>query len=395
MLIFSCMSLVKTASTVRKTVVITAGIIALYVTFLILKNPIKQTWYTFFPPKNQPTLAFGLLDPIEFTKVSTLTVAPEYVLNTKTGKLPTDLAKQMAIYKYVQPAFSFSEGERAQQDAATLGFNDTMRISDLSSDLFKWQDVGFGGSLDIDTKTRTLSLDTPLASLGSLFPAGKLTQTTAIEMAKDLLTRLNRFSDKLYTLDTRGYQEVKFGKFGTAGVVEANSIPETQIARVDFFRKLKDFPILGPDPKQGLLQVYLRAPETEDENPQLNYPHVRAYHWEINTDASATYPLTPLELVWEQVKQNKGVVVNVTPQGASPFETPRTTRADRVLINDIYIAYFDNTKPQTFLEPIYVFEGNYTSTSGSGNITIYYPAVSNEHVRAPVNTQLPATPGQL
>ncbi len=390
------MSLVQTSAKVRKGVVITAAVIGLYITFLIVKNPIRQTWYAIFPPNDLPTVAFGYLDPLEFTETPIVSSVPEYVLNTPTGRLPTDLKDSLAVYKYVSPSFSFSEGERAQQDAATLGFTDTMRVSDLSSDVFAWQDVQFGGNLEVDTKTRILKLGTPLASLGSLFPAGKLTQTNAIEAAKELLQKINRFSDKLYTSDSRGYQEVRFGKFSGASVVEASSIPETQIARVDFFRKILEFPILGPDPKQALLQVYLRDPKTEDTFPQLNFPYVRAYHWEINTDEPATYPLTPIETVWEQISQNNGVVVNVTPQGASPFETPRATRVDRVLINEVYLAYFDNVTPQQFLQPIYVFEGNYITTAGSsGSITIYYPAVSSEYVRVPVNTQTPASPGQL
>src|SRR3989344_6413588 len=396
MLIFNCMSLVQTSSKVRKGVVITVAVISLYIIFLMVKSPIRQMWYAFFPPADLPTVAFGYLDPLEFTEAPIVSSVPEYVLNTPTGRLPTDLKTSLAVYKYVSPSFSFSEGKRAQQDAATLGFSDTMRVSDLSSDLFTWQDVQFGGNLKIDTKTRTLELETPLANLGSLFPVEKYTQTNAVAAARSLLQKVNRFNDKLYTSDMRGYQEVRFGKFSGTRVVEVDSIPETQIARVDFFRKILDFPILGPDPKQGLLQVYLRGPETKDAFPQLNFPHVRAYHWEINTGDSATYPLTPIETVWEQISQNNGAIVNVTPQGASPFETPLATRVDRVLINEVYFAYYDNITPQQFLQPVYVFEGNYTTGAGAFcSITIYYPAVSSEYVRAPVNTQTPASPGQL
>lgn len=383
------MNLVKMAATVRKTVVIITTLLALYIFVLIIKNPVKLTWYALFPPKDLPDYAFGLLDPLAFTEMPILSTISEFVLNTHTGVLPTDLENKMTVYKYVQPRFSFGEGERAQADAVTLGFTDDMRVSDLNQDVFIWQDVIFGGTLVINTQTRVVELSTPLGRLGSLLPAGILTQSAALEKAKSLLEQLDRFSDKLYTLETRGSQEVVFGKTQNDRVVEASSILEAQVARVDFFRKVKDYPILGPDPKQALLQVQLRAPDIGDGFPQLNYPRVRAYHWEIDTDTTATYPIIPVSQAWEQVLLGNGIISNVTPLGTSPFERVSPTRVDRVLVNDIYLAYFDDYISQTYLQPIYVFEGVYSNTgsNAAGNITIYYPAIGGTYIKQAVETQ--------
>jgi hypothetical protein len=383
------MNLVQIAAIVRKAVAILAILLFIYITALILKDPVQQTWYALLPPKDLPNYAFGLLDPLEFTEVPILTSDPNYVLNTRTGGLPTNLGNKMNVYQYVPPSFSFGEGERAQQDAATLGFNDDMRVSDLNAKVFVWQDVVFGGSLVINTQTRILYLTTPLSRIGSFFPAGQLTQTNAIANARLLLEELNRFSDKLYVLDTKGTQVVKFGKFLGNRVVEADSILEAQVARVDFFREVMDYPILGPDPKQGLLQVSMRAPNIEDGIPQLNYPKVKIYHWGIDTDSLATYPIIPVSTAWEKVTNNEGIIVNATPTETSPFEEAAPTRVEKILINDIYLAYFDNTLVQTFLQPIYVFEGAFTNREGgsAGTITIYYPAISGEYVRQPVANQ--------
>jgi hypothetical protein len=177
---------------------------------------------------------------------------------------------------------------------------------------------------------------------------------------------------------------VSYGKFKANGVVKADSPLEAQIARVDFFRNIFEFPILGPDPKKGLLRVYMRAPDNKLEFPQLNFPLVESYYWEVDVDESkvATYPAIPIGTAWSQVSQNKGVIANVTPNGASPFYDNPPTRLQRILINDVYLAYFDNTKPQKYLQPIYVFQGNFFGDNGqNGDITIYYPAISGQFVK--------------
>jgi hypothetical protein len=381
------MNLVQMSATVRKTVVIVTTLIILYITFLVLKNPVRETWYAIFPPKDLPDYAFGLLDPLSLTEVSLLSPVSEYVLNTQTGALPNDLENKMTVFKYVPPTFSFGGGEEAQKNALALGYDDTMRVSDLNQDIFVWKDVLFGGSLAIDTQTKILNLNnSSLGRLGSLLPAGVLTQESALEESKKLLQTLGRFSDKLYTLDTKGSQTVRFGKVRNRRVIEADSILETQLAKVDFFRQVKDYPILGPDPKQGLLQVILRAPEVTDRFRQLDYLKVLGYHWEIDTEDSATYPIIPVSQAWEQVLLGNGVISNVTPQGTSPFEGTLPARVEKVLITDVYLAYFDDHQPQTHLQPIYVFEGVYRSSGNNadGIITVYYPAISGTYVKQPV-----------
>lgn len=388
------MNLVETAELTKKILKGIAATLVLYFIFLGIKAPIKASWVALFPPKNQPTVAFGLVDPLQLTQVPIVGNNPEYVLNTADGSLPEDLETVMKIYKYKPVRYSYSAGANAQRDASILGYTDNMRVSELSELTLKWEDVFYGGKLAIDLNKNTLELVTPLASKGSLFPAGKLNKVLVIEVAQELFTRMDRFTDPLYKKASLKDIKVYFGKFTARGAIEANSILEAQIARVDIFRSVEDYPILGPNPTHALLQVFLRTPEADGRNRQLNFPLVKAYHWEIDTTQQATYPLLPIAQAWEQISTNGGVISNVTPKGQSPFLGVPITRVDKILVNNIYLAYFDNKEPQTFLQPIYVFEGNYTAaTGGSGNITLYYPAVSGEYVR-PLPTAEPTTPQQ-
>jgi len=60
------------------------------------------------------------------------------------------------------------------------------------------------------------------------------------------------------------------------------------------------------------------------------------------------------------------------------------------LVDNIYLAYYENTKDQTYLQPIYVFEAKYKSLgSQGGEMVIYLPAVSGEFVK-PIPAATPA-----
>src|SRR3989344_2335254 len=156
------MNLVQVSTLTKRILAILVMLVSLYVLILIIKQPIASAWLAVFPPKNLPTVAFGLLPPLEFTRTQTLTSAPQYVLNTKTGALPENLPTQMKIYQYIQPEFSYSAGEKAQKDALILGFTDDMITSALSDPVSVWQDVSFGGRLVIDSKTGIMETTTPM-----------------------------------------------------------------------------------------------------------------------------------------------------------------------------------------------------------------------------------------
>ncbi|MBI2414947.1 hypothetical protein HYV31_03900 [candidate division WWE3 bacterium] len=379
------MRLVEVAQLTKKIVLIVATLMTLYLIFLVSKEPTRNLYLTIFPPKNLPTIGFGYLDPLEFTAAPTLNSTPQYVLNTRTGQLPTNIPNVVKVYKFILPRLSFGAGEKAQKDALFLGFGEENRTSPLNATTFEWQDVQFGGSLKIDLTTNTMQLVTPLTGKGSFFPAGKfMNKESVIEKAKEVFKQIGRFQDFLYTNPDRGSQTVAYGKFKSNGVVKADSPLEAQLARVDFFRKIVDYPILGPDPKKGLLRIFIRAYDDKPQFPQLSFPLIESYYWEINTDEKevATYPAIPISAAWDQIAQNKGVIANVTPSGASPFVDSPPVKIQKILINDVYMAYYDNTKPQKFLQPIYVFQGNFTGDNGiTGDISLYYPAISGQYVK--------------
>jgi len=68
--------------------------------------------------------------------------------------------------------------------------------------------------------------------------------------------------------------------------------------------------------------------------------------WQIEREQSATYPLKTARQAWEELKAGGGYIARISPN------------AQTVVIRKIYLAYFYPEEYQSFLQPIFVFEGD-------------------------------------
>ncbi len=371
------MHLTATAAIVRKVILGTIIFIVGFFIFKLALLPLGTGIYkVVFPPKDLPNPIFGKLDPPEFIEQSVVGSNIIYELNTKTGKLPTRLPVKAVVYKYKPLVFSYNAGRDATETAKKLGFEEKDLTTSLKGDVYKWRSPQTGGTLEIDINTREVILDTNLAGKTSFFAPGSIIKAEALRRAKDILTRIGQLKDPLYL---EGNQKVYLGKIKGDEVTETNSTLEAQIARVDFFRSIKKVPICGPNYNKGLLSIVV-GPENL-KVLALNYLGADIHNWEIETTSEATYPLIPVETAWEAVRSGKGVISSVAPSTLSPFQEYAPTRVDKIIINQISLAYYDSLKPQKYLHPIYVFEGNYSSATGKGNIVLYFPAIDGQYIK--------------
>jgi len=384
------MSLTSTSKWFKKFTFYLGGIVIFYyILILVLIPSVKATIAAIIPDKNPPTLAYGILPSLEFT-TKNITGNQSYELNTKTGRLPTTLPKRAKVYEIKQMLFSYNAGKSAQNDAAYLGFADGDLITDLKGKTYKWRSLKTGGTLEIEIDSKKLTMNTNLSGKSSTYKTGSLTETTAVENATSMLEATGRIDD-LYRTGTNTLYK---GKYTGNKLVETQDRRDAQLYRVDFFRTIGDtekekYKIVGPDPKVGLLQVFLGAEETgerytskADISP-ATFPILDLNYNEINTTSTATYPLVDISQAWAAIKKGQGIVASVTPKGANPFTGYDTTEVNNILINDIYIAYYEAATAQKYLQPIYVFEGNYKATgTQGGDITIYFPAVTGEYIQA-------------
>lgn len=375
----------KLAQRAVKLLLLLMFIYYLSVVFLIPTG--KKIYLKMFPPKDLPNPIYGQLDPLVFEPKSIITSEPEYVLNTTNAKLPMDIPNRIVIYKFKPTSVSYGDGRSAQKDAEYLGYTDDELITDLKGDTYKWRDSTTGGSLEIQIHDKNLLLEIPLNTKLSQLTAGYSTRSEPIADATSLLKAINRLQDTYYI---RGTQKVLFGKILNKEIIDIANPREGYLARVDFFRSIKipnwtkDIPIVGPEARKGLLHIYLTKGSIAAGRTTIPLK-IQAHYWEIDaSDYSATYPIIPVDTAWTEVSNNKGIISYIKPKGANSFQEPKSTRVDKILINNIYLAFYETSTWQPYLQPIYVFEGNFTSQGQEdGEIVVYYPAIHPAYTKTP------------
>lgn len=383
------MKLSEVSIVVKRSIIIGIAFIFLFIiskTFIV--PTAKNAFLVLFPPKDLPNPTYGKLMPLEFIQQEIYGSNQTYELNTETGKLPTKFPKNMTVYRYEALPFSYNAGKRATQVAKVFGFGEDDLTSDLKGDIYTWRDIQTGGTLKIEINTRRLTLSTNLAGKAPYYKAGSIDKKQAVDIAKDLFREIGSYSDTLYQ---EGNQKVYLGKIHSGLPVETKATAEAQFARVDFFRKINKVPIVNSNISEGLLSAVVSAPNRNLAIATLRYPSANAYYWEIETQSNATYPIIPVATAWEAVKKGEGVITSVIPENLSPFDNYKPTRINEILINEIYLAYYDSIYPQKHLQPIYVFEGNFTGSGAGGKIAIYFPAISGEYIKTPEEAEKEVT----
>jgi hypothetical protein len=110
---------------------------------------------------------------------------------------------------------------------------------------------------------------------------------------------------------------------------------------------------------------------------------MKSYINEIDQQTEATYPIISPSDAWKFIEENRGALVSVMPENTTLLVPYTPVQIEEVYINNIYLAYYDGNSRQDYLQPVYVFEGTYT-TSGTagGSISLYYPAVDPVYIKS-------------
>lgn len=327
-------TLTETAYYTRRGVVWGARILAVLIILRILLGVasfVKNTLLPASPAK--PTVTFGKLPPPAFPEKEKPQL--EFVLQTIEGVVP-ELPEIGRVYFIPQPAPNLLALDRAQDQAERMGFGGEPVA--LSSSHYRWQE-GLR-TLDMDITNGNFTLRYNYRANPNILAAGPPPYNEAAENeAKGYLRQL-----RLLDQDLEGGRVVhKYYRYVPPNIVPVLSLSEADFIRVNLFRAdLDEIPILSPNPEEGLISFLFSGARDEGKILEANYTYSP-----VSQDNFATYPLRSSAQAWDELQAGEGYIASLGQ-----------TQGRRIIIRQIYLAYFEPETAENFLQPIIVFEGD-------------------------------------
>lgn len=384
------MNLPETQMNIKKGAVALIILIFIYYSgqFLILQS--IAVYQRIFPPRlPEPEALFGNLPQLKMTSIP-LDSEPEYILDTDDGRLPV-FPDRIEVYPLVERSGQLLLSEQMQNLAADLNF--TGNYTSLSASEFRWVDSTNNRSFQGHSITRHFKLETPISRLSAV-----VTEISTITES-DAMASVTGFLRSRLLLSPEDLQNIVYRTIPTqisfSQMQETRPIPtSSRLILVNVFREIANprfeqnqnvlpekFPVLGPNPRKSLINFMVT-----NHRDVFRYPSINFAYWEANYEEGSEYYISRIQDVWNSVQQNGGVVSYVNTTDGDYYNPVTDLDISRIEIRDIYLAYYESPEFNSYLQPIYVFEGQFVTTpavgqtSQSGEIVIYFPAVRGDQV---------------
>jgi len=349
-------SLTRTAYLTKQFLIVGVIIVGILIGLRIFWGLGKQIWGSISPAATPtPSVNFGQLPSINFSgaPLATSSAKISYQIETIEGKLP-QLPTQAKVFKINQPPPSILSGEKAKQQAYKLGFSSNPK--QLSDTIYTFQDTTiYGRTLTFDIVTGSFSITSDLYQFPEILNyTGQLKPQDAINEAKKFL---QEYTTSISDLPNEKIQTTLL-KLEGRNLIEAKSIGETQLIRVNFYRQdLEKLPVLPLEKDKANVWV-LVSPLKE---PKKRIVGVNFTYWPVDINMWATYPLKTSQEAFEELQQGKAKIIS----GKGPIVTLRK----------IYLAYIETKIAPDFLQPVLVFDGD-------GNFRAFVPAIQSNWIKS-------------
>lgn len=304
-----------------------------------------------FPaPPPPPTVKFGKLTKIPFPSNPGLKVS--YTLQTPEGGLPTNIPNQAKVYFMPKANSNLLALDSAKEKAKALSFSGgPVQLSDT---LYKFTDPNYPTIMQINIVTGTFSISYDLtADRSPIAEKPPVTEVAASEF-RAALSNANDLPD-----DLTGSVTNQFFKFTNQGMTPALSLSESDVIKINLFRKNYDnLPSMTANPNEANVWAIISGSTNKEQEIIAAEFH---YH-PVDESQYSTYPVkTPTEAYSELQSGNAFIAdAGIVKEG------------DSVTIRRVYLAYFDPENESDFYQPIYVFEGD-------NGFTAYLPAVTADY----------------
>jgi len=313
-------------------------------------------WIYMFPPKPiPPNHAFGKLPRVVFPVPESSPAAQlAFTLQTISGALPA-ASSSARVYFMPKSGANLLAINNTQNFVKEIGFNitpiqETRTVYRFNDDALPLRKIRY------DIVSNNFILRYGYEQDTSLFSEGTLRDPEAIR--GEALDYLN--DNAIFPSDfVNGTQKILFLKLVGNNLVPVANISQADAMRVDFFRgSVNKFSLLTQHPDEGQIQLLYSGSKT----PNKHLLQVTYTYWPIDESTYATYTLKPMADAWQELQNHGGFIARYPTNGSTT-----------AIIRNVYLGYFDSFEPQIFLQPIYVFAGDY-------GFVAYVHAISPEWV---------------
>jgi len=332
-------SLTETAYYTRRA--INWGILAIiaYIVLRISWSVFITVFLIIFPPKPPPpNHAFSVLPALKFPKQASPAVQLTFRLETIQGSLPK-ASESANVYFMPKTPANLLALTKTQDFAKRLEFDPTP-IQETKN-IYRFDDPELPlRKLRYDIVSNNFILRYGFEQDTGLFLEKNLPlEPAALAEAKSLLQTYNLYPDDL----AGGTSKASYLKLQAGRLIPTTSLSQADAIRMDFFRKsIGKTPVFTPYPDEGqVATIFSGSANSKKHILQFAYTF-----WPIDYATIGTYGLKTTSLAWQELQSGGGYIARYPTAGTN------------VVVRNIYLGYYDSFDPQTYLQPIFVFEGD-------------------------------------
>jgi hypothetical protein len=349
-------SLTETAHYTRRLIRIgIIGLVAFFV-FRIIQIGVSNAWKSLRPVKGpEPTFFFGKLPPIDFPDEEP-SIDLTFKLETIQGRLPAQ-KKLLKVYFIPKEIYTYLTLERAERMASKMGFSGkATRTSEIMS-LWRIEEA-IPSYLTMDIIEQNFiyhysyERDQSLLNVETL-----LTPEQAASKVRSFLSRAGSLPEDI----NKGPKRFIYYQYAAPSLREVASLSEADFIKVNLFRQaIGEIALLSPRPRDANVSALV------SKDPHRPVIDLKFNYFPVDEEVWGTYPLKDVTKAWDELKKGQAYI-------ASLGENP----SGHIIVRKVSLAYFDPPNHQSYLQPIFVFEGDKAFKA-------YVPAVSAEWIEEQV-----------
>lgn len=332
-----------------------------YILLRIFWGLFVTAYLAIFPPQAPPpNHAFGSLPPLTFPQQQASPAGQLiYQLQTIEGSVPV-ASSSANVYFMPKKGSNLLALSTAQAFAKRLGFSTTPIPEPSNKNIYRFDDPANQlRHLWYDIVSTNFIVRYDFQQDTGLFLNSKVPSAQeARAEARNVLQTYGLFPDDFATGDVR----VVFYKVSENKLVPVPSQSQADAVRVDFYRpNVAGTKVVTGTLSEGPISIVFSG----SGNQKKRILHFSYAYWPIDYETSATYSLKTSTQAWQELQSGGGFLLQL----------PKSLV---ITIRSVYLAYYDSVEPQTYLQPVFVFEGD-------DGFIAYVPAINPEYVEPAKN----------